>query len=75
MEVGIRGDEVFRRTLRGQQAVLAGLPNLGDLERRLLLIVNGETPLRALSQLAPMVTQSSHVERLLNAGLIEAERG
>lgn len=71
MEPTHHGEVKFRRTLLGQQAVVAGRPDLGDLERRLLLIVNGETPLRALSELAPLITQSEYVERLLGAGLIE----
>lgn len=63
---------VFRRTLDGQKAALSPDALLSPIEMRLLLIVNGCTPLDDLISLAPALNDEASVKRLLRDGLIEA---
>lgn len=63
---------IFRRTLDGQKAALFAKALLSPTEMRLLLIVNGCTPLEDLISLAPALNDEASVKRLLNDGLIEA---
>ncbi len=66
---------VFARTDSGRQALFDIGAELSQAQRRLLLMVNGETPFAALARLAPGVDQTEVVERLLDDGLITpAER-
>ena len=63
---------VFQRTVRGQQAVLVRSPELTSKEMRLLLMINGETPMDHLMQLAPDVMEPLLLNHLMQLGLIES---
>lgn len=66
-------DTVFRRTMKGQAAAMPSLATqLDEDHHRLLLLVNGFTPLETLSQLCPFSERSEHVAlSLKTSGLIE----
>ena len=67
------GLSIFRRTVTGQRDVLSDTLNADPLQRRVLLVVNGITPLTHLA----MATRTAEADfarcasALLAAGLIE----
>lgn len=68
------GDEaVFGRTVAGQEEVIFDRQLLAAPARRLLLLVNGETPLRVLLDLLHLQDSSAGaaVLQLLQKGLVE----
>lgn len=66
-------DAVFRRTMKGQAAVMPSIaPELDEDHHRLLLLVNGFTRLETLSKFCPFCERSEHVAlSLKTSGLIE----
>lgn len=72
-------NRVFQRTFKGQAAVLAGAcADLEEQARRLLMMVNGFTPLQVLAGLLPLKVESACalMQRLQDQGLVqEADAG
>ena len=66
-------DAVYHRTHKGQWVVMADHLHLEALERRVLLLVNGITPLKALARVAgaPLADFEKTAALLLQQGLIE----
>lgn len=64
---------VFGRTVMGQRVAVVSPHTLDDAERRLLLMVNGLTPMDELLALAPELVQADVVDKLEREGLIADE--
>lgn len=62
---------VFTRTESGRRVVFDAGAALSPEQRRLLLMVNGETPFADLADLAPAIDDADVVGPLLYGGLIE----
>ena len=69
----VLGDDlVLRRTTAGARAVLWSQAELSAIERRLLLTVNGYTPLRTLLDLSFVGDDAQQaIDYLLAKGLVE----
>lgn len=67
-------DAIYRRTRLGQHAAIGEFPALDADARRLLLVVNGITPIGQLAKLAPQLGEPRIAESLLRSGMIEACR-
>jgi uncharacterized protein YeeX (DUF496 family) len=67
----LKEDTVLARTTAGQREVLDEARQLDDTQRRMLLLVNGFTPLSSLIQRLPS-TDDPHgrVRMLLDRGLV-----
>ncbi len=61
---------VLCRTNAGSREAVTEVANLSDAERRLLLIVNGHTPLADLLTRLPASDATQVVHKLLDHGLI-----
>lgn len=72
---------IFKRTLAGQRMAIQLSPALTADQRRLLLMINGETPFAGLQALVPNIDGPRVILDLVTAGLIalvpssEAEPG
>ncbi|MGY4827632.1 hypothetical protein ACVNIS_03535 [Sphaerotilaceae bacterium SBD11-9] len=68
----LRDDTVYQRTQAGQREAVAKRLDLSPNARRLLLIVNGETPLRVLLDLLRLEDESviPTILHLVELGLI-----
>lgn len=68
-----RLNAVYRRTVAGQRAAIERPDLLSDDARRVLLLLNGITPLDALlAHGSPLPDAEAVVRQLLSQGLIEA---
>jgi hypothetical protein len=69
----LEDDAVYRRTLAGQREVVFNQRPLAAISRRLLLLVNGETPLRILLDLVGERDQrwAERIFQLVDDKLIE----
>ena len=69
----LEDDAVYRRTLAGQREVIFNRRPLAAISRRLLLLVNGETPLRTLLDLVGESDQrwAERVFQLVDEKLID----
>ncbi len=68
-----RTNAVYRRTLKGQAAAMpSATPTMNDEHRRLLLLVNGFTPLDALARICKFEQGPQDMaDSLQSSGLIE----
>lgn len=64
-------DPIYRRTKKGEEAVLSLAKYLSDDARHVLLLVNGLTPLSDLAPFTPNGISPTVVEKLCLADLIE----
>jgi hypothetical protein len=62
---------IYQRTALGRRAALDDSPHLSPHARRILLMINGFTPLERLKHLSPQATSELVVEGLVRDGLIE----
>lgn len=62
---------IFARTVEGQRAAFTSSPKLPADQQRLLLMLNGHTPLGDLLGLVPALDGELAVRGLVAAGLIE----
>ncbi len=64
-------DMILARTSAGQREALVGVHRLDDSQRRLLLLVNGFTPLGGLMDRLPQAADlRERMRRLLDEGLV-----
>lgn len=71
-KLSVVGDEVvYQRTRAGARELLSGMKSLSAVERRMLAVFTGYTPVRTVVELINAPGIPAAIEHLLKAGLIE----